>query len=91
MAKQRLTRSVVDKRKPRETDYLLWDSELPSFGVRVKPPGVKIYLVQYRNRKSGVSRRKTIGQHGPLLTFHKARSRTDQAGGGASGQRSGRR
>ena len=73
MAKQRLTKSVVDKLKPAEADYLLWDAELPGFGVRVKPSGVKSYLVQYRNRKTGVSRRKTIGQHGPLLTFHKAR------------------
>ncbi len=29
----------------------------------------------YRNRNTGASRRKTIGQHGPLLTFHKARER----------------
>ena len=34
---------------------------------------MKSYVVQYRNRKTGVSRRQTIGQHGPLLTFHKAR------------------
>ena len=73
MAKQRLTKSVVDRLKPAAADYLLWDAELPGFGVRVKPSGVKSYLVQYRNRKTGVSRRKTIGQHGPLLTFHKAR------------------
>lgn len=41
MAKQRLTKSVVDRLKPAETDYLLWDAELPGFGVRVKPSGVK--------------------------------------------------
>ena len=52
---------------------MVWDTELPGFGVRVKPAGVRSYIVQYRDRQTGESRRKTIGQHGPLLTFHKAR------------------
>lgn len=33
----------------------------------------KSYLVQYRYRASGRSRRKTIGRHGPLLSLHEAR------------------
>jgi integrase len=73
MAKQKLTKSLVERLSPAAADYVVWDAELPGFGVRVKPTSVKSYIVQYRNRKSGVSRRKTIGQHGPLLTFHKAR------------------
>jgi integrase len=73
MAKQRLTKHVVESLFPVEADYVVWDAELPGFGVRVKPSGVKSYVIQYRNRKTGSSRRKTIGQHGPLLTFHKAR------------------
>ncbi len=75
MAKQKLTKSVVERLSPADADYVVWDAELPGFGVRVKPSGVKSYVVQYRNRKTGASRRKTIGQHGPLLTFHKARER----------------
>ena len=75
MAKQKLTKSVVERLIPASTDYFAWDAELPGFGVRVKPSGIKSYIVQYRNRKTGASRRKTIGQHGPLLTFHKARER----------------
>jgi integrase len=75
MAKQKLTKSFVERLSPADTDYVVWDAELPGFGVRVKPSGVKSYVVQYRNRKTGASRRKTIGQHGPLLTFHKARER----------------
>jgi integrase len=75
MAKQKLTKPAVERLTPAEEDYVVWDAELPGFGVRVKPSGVKSYVVQYRNRKTGASRRKTIGQHGPLLTFHKARER----------------
>ena len=76
MAKQKLSKTAVDGFHPAEADYVIWDAELPGFGLRVKPSGIKSYVVQYRNRATGVSRRKTIGQHGPLLTFHKAR---DQA------------
>jgi integrase len=75
MTKQKLTKSSVERLAPAEADCIVWDAELAGFGVRVKPSGVKSYVVQYRNRKTGTSRRKTIGQHGPLLTFHKARER----------------
>jgi integrase len=76
MATQKLTKSAIEGLSAGETDYLVWDAALPGFGVRVKPSGVRSYVVQYRNRVTGASRRKTLGQHGPLLTFHKAR---DQA------------
>lgn len=69
MAKQKLTKTTVDKLAPGTEDCVIWDSTLPGFGIRVKPSNVKSYIVQYRNRKTGASRRKTIGQHGPLLTF----------------------
>ncbi len=75
MAKRKLTKPVIERLSPAEADYVIWDAELPGFGVRVKPSGVKSYVVQYRNRTTGASRRKTLGQHGPLLTFHKARER----------------
>jgi hypothetical protein len=73
MAKQKLTKSAVESLACGSEDYVIWDSALPGFGIRVKPSNVKSYIVQYRNRKTGASRRKTLGQHGPLLTFHKAR------------------
>jgi hypothetical protein len=75
MAKTILTKSTVDKLAPSAEDYVIWDSALPGFGIRVKPSNVKSYIIQYRNRKTGASRRKTIGKHGPLLTFHKAKER----------------
>ncbi len=73
MPKLRLTKSVTDKLKAREKDAVYWDAGMPGFGVRVKANGTKSYVVQYRNRQTGRSRRKTIGKHGPLMSFAQAR------------------
>lgn len=70
---RKLSKTVVDKIGASDKDEIYWDAVLPGFGVRVKPNGTKSYVVQYRNRKTGRSRRKTIGKHGPLLTFAQAR------------------
>ena len=69
----KLSKSVVENIEPLETDVVVWDEALPGFGVRIKPSGVRSYIVQYRNRLTGASKRMTIGQHGPLLTFDQAK------------------
>ncbi len=74
MPKQRLSKSIIDKLPTLVAEEVYWDATLPGFGVRVKPNGSKSYLVQYRVRNTGKSRRKTIGQHGPLMSFAVARS-----------------
>lgn len=73
MPKQKLSKSVVDKLQPQTTEMIYWDISLPGFGVRVKPNDTKSYVVQYRSRTTSRSRRKTIGQHGPLMSFAHAR------------------
>jgi integrase len=73
MAKQKLSKLVVEQILPQAVDVVLWDTALPGFGVRVKPTGIRSYIVQYRDRASGSSKRMTIGQHGPLLTFNQAK------------------
>ncbi len=73
----RLTKRVVDRLKPEVgRDVVLWDSELPGFGLRVKPSGVRSYMVQYRNA-GGRSRRLTLGRHG-VLTPEQARDLAKQ-------------
>jgi integrase len=46
-------------------DVFIWDSELRGFGVRVKPSGVRTFLIQYRNVE-GRTRRLVLGQYGAL-------------------------
>ena len=73
MPKARLTKNSVDNLRADEAESIFWDETLPGFGVRVKPSSVKSYVVQYRNRRTGRSRRKTLGKHGPHMSLHQAR------------------
>src|SRR5437762_6426091 len=52
-------------------DRFLWDTELKGFGLRIKPTGVKSYVLKYRVGPR--TRRLTIGKHGSLWTAEDAR------------------
>src|SRR6516164_2272531 len=67
----KLTKRFVESVKAAATDQVIFDDEIPGFGLRVLPSGVRSYLVQYRNHQ-GRSRRLTLGKHGKL-TADKAR------------------
>lgn len=73
MPKLKLSKSVVEKIAARDVEILHWDEALRGFGLRVKPNGTKSYIIQYRSRKTGRSKRQTIGQVGPLISFAAAR------------------
>jgi integrase len=73
MIAEKLSKTVVERINAANQDVVVWDNTLPGFGVRVKPSGVRSYVIQYRNRNTSASRRLTIGQHGPLLTFDQAK------------------
>lgn len=57
----RLTRKAIATLKlPKGKPYLIvWDDDLPGFGIRLNPTN-KVWVVQYR--ASGKSRRETIGR-----------------------------
>jgi len=72
----KLTKRTVDALKPQRgesaRDYFVWDDELSGFGIRIRPNGRKLYVLQYRD-PAGASRRVLIGEHGPY-TAERARA-----------------
>jgi integrase len=66
----KVTKRTVDALKPAPgRDQLLWDDELPGFGVRCRPSGAKSYFLKYRTQ-GGRQRWLTLGAHGPLTPDH---------------------
>src|SRR6516225_10851622 len=62
----KITKRAVDALKSApDRDVLLWDDELPGFGVRCRSSGTKSYFLKYRTR-GGRQRWLTLGSHGPL-------------------------
>jgi integrase len=62
----KVTKRTVDALRPAPgRDHLLWDDELPGFGVRCRPSGAKSYFLKYRTQ-GGRQRWLTLGAHGPL-------------------------
>ena len=81
----KLTKRIIDATKPAfDHDVFRWDAELRGFGLRVKPTGVKSYILQYRTM-IGISRRVTIGQHGRLTADEARRLAKIQLGRVARG------
>ena len=68
----KITKRLVEAAETRDKGYILFDSELPGFAVRVLPSGSRYYIIQYNHGR--LKRRVTIGRHG-VLTAEKARRR----------------
>lgn len=54
---------MVDRLEMRAKDDIVFDGELPGFGVRVMPNGKRFYLIQYR--RHGRTRRMALAREGP--------------------------
>lgn len=73
--KQKLTKAVVEKCQPETgTRIIVWDTEVPGFGLRVTGAG-RTYFVRYRAGTGRTASRKdfTIGKHGAPWTVENAR------------------
>ncbi len=77
----KLTKRVVDALQPDPAgrDVIHFDGEIPGLGVRVKPSGVKSYVLKYRN-KFGHPRRFTFARVGDL-TPEQARTKATKLRG----------
>src|SRR5260370_15226585 len=62
--KAKLTKRTVEAISPAGGDGLIWDTEIPGFGVKVTPRGARIYVLQYS--RGNRTRRCTIGRHGDV-------------------------
>ena len=60
----KLTKRIVDAAAPEAERYIVWDSSLKGFGLRVEASGTKAFLVRYRS--AGRKRFLTIGRFGQL-------------------------
>jgi integrase len=73
----RLTKRTVDGAAVADARYVLWDTELKGFGLRVETSGTKTFILRYRPKSQGGSAPKrflTLGRYGPL-TAEQARSK----------------
>ncbi len=72
----KLTKRVVESITPTIRVQVVWDSQLPGFGIRVRASGKRVYFVQYRTHHNR-QRKQNIGQHG-VLTAEQARAEAQQ-------------
>ncbi len=65
---RKLTKRVVESIQATGQDLIVWDTELPGFGVRVRPSGRRTYLLKYRvgGGRTGTLRKPSIGTHGQI-------------------------
>ena len=64
MTVAKLTKRAMDALEPRAGSYVMYDTELTGFGVRVMPTGFKSWIVEYRPGDGGrriAKKRMTLG------------------------------
>lgn len=69
--RRRITKRTVDAMQPGPGTWFLRDADLPGFGVRITPAGVKTYIFEWK--RGARSRRQSIGRHGAPWTPDAAR------------------
>lgn len=91
MAKRKsilLTKESVDAAKPNGKRYVVWDSDLAGFGLRVGTSGEKTFVAKYRAGGGGAEAEQrwlTIGRYGALTAFEARKLAKAKLGAVAAG------
>ncbi|MEO9752920.1 MAG: Arm DNA-binding domain-containing protein, partial [Nitratireductor sp.] len=74
--KVKITKSVVAAAKPGAREFIVWDTALPGFGLRVRPSGATSYVFVYRlpGGRAGKVRKATITASTPDQARAKAKA-----------------
>lgn len=72
-AQQKLTKTIAVEAVAGTNDYVLWDSEVVGFGLRVWPTGKKTFIYKFRSHTNR-QRKMTIGAF-PAVSVDQARRR----------------
>jgi integrase len=72
-----LTKRIVDAAKPSSSEYFVWCSATPGFGVRIYPSGRKVFIQQLRVGPRQDTQRHKIGVYGPF-TVEQARGHAEE-------------
>jgi integrase len=73
----RISASTIKNVPIEDHEYVIWDSELSGFGLRVYPTGEQRFVVKYRVGRGRLAkqRRTSLGSPGNPFTAHEARQR----------------
>lgn len=69
MARAKITKRLVDSLQPEAARYVVYDTEVKGFGVRVTPSGAATYIVEYRPDGGGrnvTKNRMSLGRVGEI-------------------------
>ncbi len=71
----KLTKKAIDGLGPVSKDTIFWDEDLAHFGLRCRPSGKRVFVVQFRvgGGRGGKLRRMTLGAYG-VMTLDQARA-----------------
>jgi hypothetical protein len=72
-----LTEEIIPSLQPRESEYTVWDHEIPGLGLRIRASGHKSFILLYRIQAHSKLKKITIGKAG-CFNLKKARQLAEE-------------